>query len=119
MARLLSSALIFVLAGCGPLTFSTELKGETVVLGNMLMPPISVFPSLAGLTDLDFNSNREFQAQRVTRDRVSAVAVESVTFKILAPLDQNFGFLTSVQLFARAGDKEILFAEKTDRKSVV
>ena len=114
MSRTLSSALIFVLAGCGPLTFDTEVKGESVIPGNALAPPLNVFPSLGGLSDLDFNANREFQSHAVTRDRVTSVAVESVTFKLLSPSDQDFTFLNTVQLVARAGDKEVVFAEKLD-----
>lgn len=112
MSRLPGFASIFVFAACSPLTFGTELKGEAVVTGNPLTPPLNVFPSLGGLNDLDFNSNREFQNQKVTRASVSSVIVEGVTLKILSPSDQNFTFLTSVQLVARAGDKEVLFAEK-------
>jgi hypothetical protein len=114
MSRTLNSALIFVLAGCGPLTFGTEVKGESVIPGSSLALPLNVFPSLQGLNDLDFNANREFQIQGVTRDRVTGVAVESVTFKILSPSDQDFTFLNTVQLVARAGDKEVVFAEKVD-----
>ncbi len=114
MARLLSSALVFALTGCGPFTFGTEVKGESVVAGNLLAPPLNVFPSIGGMNDLDFNANREFQNDKVTRDRVTHVDVESVTFKILSPLDQDFSFLQSLQVVARAGDLELLFADKVN-----
>lgn len=118
MARLLSSALIFVLAGCGSLTFGTELKGESVITGNMLMPALNVFPAVGGLNDLDFNANREFQNAKVSREAVTNVAVESVTFKILSPSDQDFSFLQQIQLVARAGDQETTFAEKLNIKDL-
>ncbi len=112
MSRLLSSVWFILVIGCGGFTFGTEVKGEMVITGNAARPPLNVFPALGGLNDLDFNANREFQNERVTRDRVTGVAVESVTFKVLSPSDQDFTFLNSLQLVARAGDQELLFADK-------
>ena len=116
MSRLLNSALILVLAGCGPLTFGTEVTGQTVITGSTLSPtpPRTVFPSIGGFNDLDFTTNREFQNQNVTRSNVSSISVESVTFKIISPSEQTFSFLQTAQLVARAGDKELQFAEKVD-----
>lgn len=119
MSRLaLPLASAFAFAACAPLTFSTEVKGEAVVLGNAMPVALNVFPSLGGMSDLDFNANREFLNAAVTRDNVSAVVVESVNVKILSPSDQDFTFLDTLQLVARASDKEVLFAEKLNVKDV-
>ncbi len=118
MLRTPVTALIFVLAACGPVTFGTEVTGESVIVGNSQQPPLTVLPSIGGFNDLDFNTTQEFQSQKVTRTTVTNIAVESATLRIVSPVDQSFAFLQNVQLVARAGDSEVVFAEKVDIASL-
>lgn len=114
MLRATLTALFFILTACGPVTFGTEVTGESVIVGNAQQPPLTVLPSIGGFNDLDFDTTQEFQAQKVTRTSVKNISVESATLRIVSPADQTFAFLKTVQLVARAGDNEVVFAEKLD-----
>lgn len=118
MCRLVLVVAVLPFTACAPLAFSTEVKGETVVLGNAMQPTLNVFPAIGGMNDLDFNANREFLNASVKRENVSAVSVQSVTVKILTPENQDFSFLESLQLVAQATDNSAVFAEKLDIRTL-
>lgn len=106
------------LCACGPLTFNTTVQGETVVPGNVLGGLLSVFPGFTGFGSIDFSQNQDFKNQKVERDHVRSVVVESLQVKVLSPSDQDFGFIDSLQFFARSGETEALFAEKLNVASL-
>lgn len=110
--RFLAAALALSLAGCGPITFATEVKGEGVVPGSVLGGALNAFPVLGNLAAIDFDENQDFKANGATRARVSSLKVESFTVKVLEPADQDFSFLDQLQVYGKAGDEEILIAEK-------
>lgn len=103
------------LAGCSPVvSFSTELKGESVVAGSALPAVLNVFPAFGNFSNLDFDQNQDFKNEKVTRDRVTSATVELLQLKILSPSNQDFSFLDNVQFAARTGDTEKVFAEKSN-----
>ncbi len=101
------------LTACGPVTFTTEVKGEGVVPGSALGGLLTAFPSLGSLAAIDFDENQDFKANNTTREHVASLKVETFSLKILEPSNQDFSFLDSVTVLGRAGDEEILIAEKT------
>lgn len=110
---LLAAAVALGTLGCQANVFRTEVKGETTIEGSALGGLLNAFPTVAGFTNLDFDTNQDFKNQGVTKDQVNSVKVESIQLKILAPNDQDFSFLESLQFVARSGDRETLVAEKT------
>ncbi|MHB8873657.1 MAG: hypothetical protein ACYC8T_08225 [Myxococcaceae bacterium] len=109
---LLPLASIAALAlGCQPPGFRTELKGDATVPGGP-DGPLTGFPPIAALSGVDFDANPDFKNQGITRAQVVGGRAESASLRILSPLDQDFGFLDSLQLVARSGDRETLIAEK-------
>ncbi len=104
------------LAACAPSSFTTEVKGETTVPAG---PPggttqLNAFPSISSFAGLDFNQNQDFKNQGVSKSDVTSVKVKSVTLKVLSPNDQDFTFLSLVEFFARAGDREERIARRQD-----
>lgn len=108
----IAAALALPLLGCGPITFTTEVKGEGVVPGSVLGGVLTAFPALGSLAAINFDENQDFKSNSATRERVSSLKVETFTLKILEPSNQDFSFLDQLQVFGKAGDEEILIAEK-------
>ena len=104
-------ALALVLA-CEPNGFRTELKGEATVPGGP-DGPLPGFPTLGAFTNVDFNATPEFKSQGVTKDHVSSARTEAVKVRVVSPTDQDFGFLETLQLYIRSGDREALIAERS------
>lgn len=109
----LLAAGIFV-AACQPNVFPVEVKGETTVQGDPspISAVLSAFPNVGSFTNIDFDQSQEFQNQGVTKDQVESVHMSHVRLKIISPETQDYAFLDSLQFFARAGDEEVLVAEK-------
>ena len=109
------AGVLIMLVACGPPTFVAEVKGETSVpaapLGEVL-PPLDAFPAIGSFNSLDFNQNQDFQNQGVTKDHVASAKLESFQLKVLAPADQDFTFLDTLEVYAKAGDRERLVASK-------
>lgn len=116
------AALLFLawaslgLIACAPASFDTELKGETTVPAG---PPdgstvLNAFPAIASFAGLDFNQSQDFKNQGITKDEVSSVHARSVELRLLGPADTDFGFLDTLEFFAKAGDQEARFARKQD-----
>jgi hypothetical protein len=116
------AALLFLawaslgLIACAPASFDTELKGETTVPAG---PPdgstvLNAFPAIASFAGLDFNQSQDFKNQGITKDEVSSVHAQSVELRLLGPADADFGFLDTLEFFAKAGDKEARFAREQD-----
>ncbi|ATB31237.1 hypothetical protein [Melittangium boletus] len=107
--------VLLALAACGPPTFVAEVKGETTVpaapLGGVI-PPLDAFPAIASFSGLDFNQNQDFQNQGITKDRVASAKLKSFQLKVLAPADQDFSFLDTLECYARTGDREVLVASR-------
>ena len=104
-----------VLSACGPLGFTTEVKGEGVVAGGgTLGGVLTMFPQLGTLANIDFEQNQDFKNNNASRAQVTSVRLNTMTLKIASPADQDFSFLESVQFFARSGENEVLFAQKTN-----
>jgi hypothetical protein len=116
------AALLFLawaslgLIACAPASFDTELKGETTVPAG---PPggstvLNAFPAIASFAGLDFNQSQDFKNQGITKDEISSVHARSVELRLLGPADADFGFLDTLEFFAKAGDQEARFARKQD-----
>jgi hypothetical protein len=110
----LACALVTLVA-CGSPTFVAEVKGETTVpaapLGGVL-PPLDAFPAIGSFNSLDFNQNQDFQNQGVTKDHVASARLQSFQLKVLAPADQDFSFLDTLEVYAKTGDREVLVASR-------
>ncbi len=112
MGALLTAALCF--AGCGANVFPVEVTGETTIDGDPSPLPglLNVFPGISSFGNIDFSQTQEFQNQGVTKDDVDSVKMSHVHLKIASPDTQDFSFLEQLQFYARAGDEEVLVAEK-------
>lgn len=102
-----------VLSACGPVPFSTQLKGETVVEGSPLGAVLAAFPQVGGFANLDFNANEDFKNNDTTRELVKTMKVTSFTLRIVSPADQDFRFLETLEFAVRSGDLEQKIAGKT------
>lgn len=111
IAALLGAA---VLAGCGATVFPVEVKGEATIEGNPSPLPalLDVFPGISSFGNIDFAQSQEFKNQGVRKEDVDSVKPTSVRLQIVSPDDQDFRFLEGLQFYARAGDREVLVAEK-------
>jgi hypothetical protein len=96
---------------CQPTGFRTELKGEATVPGGAA-GALNAFPVVTAFSGLDFDANPDFKNQGVAKSQVGAAKAEAVKVRVLSPADQDFSFLDSLQVVARSGDVETLFAEK-------
>jgi hypothetical protein len=102
-----------LLSGCGPLTFSTQVKGSGTVQGSPLGALVSVFPSLSSFTNIDFNQNQDFKNNNASRDHVLHVKVTQLTLQVTSPTDQDFSFLDSVAFAASANGQQVVIAQKS------
>ncbi len=113
MLRLLP--LTLALCACGPLGFTTEVKGEGTVPGSgVLGGVLTMFPQLNSLSNIDFNQNQDFKNNNAQRSQVTSVLLQKLTLRIASPTTQDFSFLDSVQFVARTGENEVVFAQKTN-----
>jgi hypothetical protein len=111
---LLSMCALLALAGCAPLQFTAEVKGETTIPGSLLPGVLDAIPGIGSFTTLDFDQNQDFQNQGVTKEQVASAKLKSLQLKILAPSDQDFSFLDELVFFARAGDREVKVASRSN-----
>ena len=103
------------LTACGPLGFTTEVKGQgTVPGGNALGGVLTMFPQLSSLTNIDFDQSQDFKNNNTSREKVTSVLLKSMTLKISSPNDQDFSFLESIQFVAKSGENEAVFAQKSN-----
>lgn len=121
---MLSRCLILIplalsLVGCEPGTFYTEVKGQTTLQGDPspLSNLLGTFEPIGSFTNMDFDSNTDFQNEGVTTDQVRNVSVTKFTLKIVSPSSQDFDFLEEISFFARVGESEVLIAEATEISS--
>jgi hypothetical protein len=108
------------LVACGPASFVAEVKGETTVPAG---PPgvsslLEAFPSVAGFSGMDFDQNQDFQNQGVSKDQVASAKLKSIQLRILTPTDQDFSFLDTLEFYAKAGEREVLVAQKRNIASL-
>jgi hypothetical protein len=111
-------ALALVLTGCGPITFTTSMKGEAVIQGSTLGQLLSTFPQANGFTSVDFSQNQDFKNNNTSRDKVKTTKVTGLSLKILSPANQDFGFLDSLEFTVKANGKEQKVASKTGISSL-
>ncbi len=98
---------------CGPIPFSTQLKGEAVIAGSPLGGVLNVFPQLGAFSNLDFDQNQDFKNNDATRARVKTMKVTAFSLRILSPTDQDFTFLDTIEFVVKSGDQEQKIAGKT------
>ncbi|EAU62198.1 hypothetical protein [Stigmatella aurantiaca] len=105
-----------LLAACGPTSFKSELRGETTVPAGMpgAITQLNAFPAIGSFVGLDFNENQDFKNQDVTKDEVDSVRLQSLEMRLLSPSDVDFGFLDTLEFFAKAGDLEVRIARRRD-----
>ena len=103
------------LTACGPVGFTTEIKGQgTVAGGTGLGGVLTMFPQLSTLTNIDFDQSQDFKNNNTSRDHVTSVLLKSMTLKISSPNDQDFSFLDTIQFVAKTGENEAVFAQKSN-----
>lgn len=114
LASILPVCALLSLVACAPPSFTAEVKGETTVSADPtgISTLLEAFPAVGSFSSLDFNQNQDFQNQGVTKEQVSSAKLKSVQLKILAPPDQDFSFLDTLEFKAKAGDREVLVASK-------
>jgi hypothetical protein len=108
-----AAALALSACNCSPSGFSMTFKGDGTVEGNAAGGDLKQMPAFTGLSSLDLDQTPEFKSQGVTRSQLQSFKVVAVKLKVTSPGDQDFSFLDSVQLYARAGDKEVLVAQRS------
>jgi hypothetical protein len=103
-----------LLAACGPSSFKTELRGETAVPAGLpgTLTRLNAFPAIGSFAALDFNENQDFKNQDVSKDEVDSVRLQSLEVRLLGPGDADFGFLETLEFFAKAGDLEVRIARR-------
>ncbi len=102
------------LSACQSLiSFSTEQKGEAVIPGNPLGAVLGAFPQVGGFSNIDFSQNQDFKNNNTERNLVRTTRVTAMTVRILSPVDQDFGFLDSLEVSVKAADQEQRVAFKT------
>lgn len=109
--RALFLALVSLTA-CGPVPFSTQIKGEAVIQGSPLGQFFNVFPALSGFANLDFDQNQDFKNNDATRTLVRSMKVTSFTMRIVSPPSQDFSFLETLEFAVKSGDLEQKIAGK-------
>ncbi|MDP1822607.1 MAG: hypothetical protein Q8L48_05175 [Archangium sp.] len=114
-------ALVFAslfISACGPLTFTTEMKGDATIAGSPFGQLLSAFPQAASFASIDFSQNQDFKNNNTSRDKVKTTKVTALSLKIVSPNSQDFGFLDSLEFSVKAGDKTQKIATKTDIASL-
>ncbi|WNG21893.1 hypothetical protein F0U63_08640 [Cystobacter fuscus] len=112
---------LLALVACAPPSYVANLKGETTIPAappSDTDTPLDAFPAFGSFTNLDFNRNQDFQNQDITKDRVTSARIHSFQLKVLAPADQDFSFLDTVECYARSGDREVRVAYKQNISSL-
>ena len=74
---------------------------------------LDAFPSITGLTNIDFSQNTDLRNVGISKDQVGSAVADSVQLQITDPSTQDFRFLDNVHLFARAGSQEVEIAQKS------
>ncbi|OJH34436.1 hypothetical protein [Cystobacter ferrugineus] len=112
---------LLALVACALPSYVANLKGETTIPAapaGDTNTPLDAFPAFGSFTNLDFNRNQDFQNLDITKDRVTSARLSSFQLKVLAPVDQDFSFLDSVECYARSGDREVRVAHKQNISSL-
>lgn len=112
---------LLALVACAPPAYVANLKGETTIPAappSDTDTPLDAFPAFGSFTNLDFNRNQDFQNLDITKDRVTSARIFSFQLKVLAPADQDFSFLDTVECYARSGDREVRVAYKQNISSL-
>jgi hypothetical protein len=114
LRHLLVAAFALGLLACQPNVFPVEVSGGTTIQGDPSPVPglLNAFPGIGSFNNIDFGQSQEFQNQGVTKDQVSSVKPSHITLKITSPETQDFSFLENLQFYAKAGDEEVLVADK-------
>lgn len=105
-------ASLFITA-CGPITFSTEMKGDATIAGSVLGQLLTTFPQANSFASIDFSQNQDFKNNNTSRDKVKTTKVTALSLKIVSPNSQDFSFLDSLEFSVKAGDKTQKIASKT------
>ncbi|MCP3139073.1 hypothetical protein [Pyxidicoccus xibeiensis] len=115
LASILAAAGL-ALTACAPSSFITEVKGESTVPAGPagVTTPLNAFPAISSFAGMDFDQNQDFKNRGVAKADVTSVKARTLTLKVLSPNNQDFGFLSSVEFFARAGDREVRIGGRQD-----
>jgi|APLak6261675434_1056106.scaffolds.fasta_scaffold00450_5 hypothetical protein len=103
---------LVALSACGPIPFSTQVKGEAVITGSPLGSVLNVFPQLGGFTNIDFDQNQDFKNNDATRERVKTMKLTGLSMRIVSPANQDFSFLETLEFAVKSGDLEQKIAFK-------
>jgi hypothetical protein len=113
MPRLPLAIATFGLCACGPIAFDTSLSGTATVPGGDATAMLAALPLIALMSNLDFNTNADFESHDVLRGQLRLATVGSVSVQLTQPTGGTFEFLDSLQLVATSGDSETVFADVT------
>lgn len=102
MRTLTLSLFALCASGCGPITFTADLKGQAQLQGNPLASVLSVFPQVGSFANLDFDQNQDFKNNNAQRAAVKTMKASSFTLRVVSPNDQDFSFLDSIEFWAKA-----------------
>jgi hypothetical protein len=75
---------------------------------------LAALPLLGQLSNLDFDANPDFKRHGVIRAGLLSAKVQSATIEITQPASADFTWLDELQLVAKAGDAETVFADELD-----
>lgn len=112
MRSLFLAFTALAVTACGPISFTTEMKGEAVIQGSTLGQFFNVFPQLSNFANIDFDENQDFKNNDTRRENIKSMKVTSLTLRIVSPSTQDYGFLQSLEFAVKSGDLEQQIASK-------
>jgi hypothetical protein len=110
--RLLPAAL--ALCACAPITFGTTVTGNATVPAGVPTMMLAALPLIGSLSNLDFDNNPDFKSQGVTRADLISARASASSITLTQPMNATFSWLDELQLVAKNGDTETVFADELD-----
>jgi hypothetical protein len=105
-----SAGVLFSLLACTGAGFTAQVKGEAVIAAGSPDAGLGALPPLSSLSSVDFDTNSDFKALMVTRETTTLARVDGASAEVLTS-GQDVTFLDELQLIARTGTNETLFAQ--------
>ncbi len=115
MKNLQLGLALLSLTSCGDLiSFDVAQQAEATIPGATLLGQLLAgIPAMQGFTSFDLSQSQEFESHDAQKDMVKSARLSSLTLKITAPSDADFGFLDSIEFWAEAGGQRVRVAHKS------